>query len=56
MVCFCGGFCGVSAGGFAEFVSAVSAGFLRTFCGASAEGSNHVPKVVLQRFVSATKF
>ena len=34
----------------------VSAGFLRGFCGVSAEGPNHVPKVVLQRFVSATKF
>ena len=55
-VCFCGGFCGVSAGVSAEFVSAVSAGFLRGFCGVSAEGPNHVPKVVLQRFVSATKF
>ena len=46
----------VSAGVSAEFVSAVSAVFLRSFCGASAEDSNHVPKVALQRFVSASKF
>ena len=47
---------GVSAGFLRGFLRSLFLRFLRGFCGVSAEGPNHVPKVVLQRFVSATKF